>query len=281
MEHTITLDHKVDYKDLYLRLAACLAASHIIVIYGEPKSVFEIMLLPEYYIALLGSTLIAFVLFSIVRFITIKLDRTFSWKERTAERIGMQSFFGLIVPSFCAFFLASFYFYIRGGNILQTTYLQYDFQVVIMQLLLINIYYVAFYFYQQWSHVEKTITALSILEHKAHRPKDTFTVSKGAGNILLHIDDIGYCYRKQDTNYLRTVGGEEFFINLSLDEVQQQLPEEKFFRANRQLLIHRQSIKGYGLLSFGKLEAYLYQALDEEVIISQKRAKDFKKWLEN
>lgn len=280
MEQTITLDHKVDYKDLYLRLAACLAASHIIVIYGEPKSVFEIMLLPEYYIALLGSTLIAFILFSIVRFITVKLDRTYSWKERTAERIGMQSFFGLIVPSFCAFLLASFYFYIRGGNILKTTYLRYDFQVVIMQLLLINIYYVAYYFYQQWAYVEKAVATLVTPNTIAAQEKQTFTVSKGAINIVLQLDQIAYCYRKEESNYLRTTQGEDFFISLSLDEVQQQLPEQKFFRANRQVLVHRQAIKGYDLLAYGKLEAYLYQTLDEEVIISQKRAKDFKRWVD-
>lgn len=279
MEQIITLDHKVSYSDLYLRLAACLAASHIIVVYGESRSVFEIMLVPEYYIAVIGSTIIAFILFSIVRFITIRLDLIFPWRSRTTERIGMQFFFGFVLPSFCAFLLAAFYFYIRGGNILKTTYLRYDFQVVMMQLLLINIYYVAYYFYQQWHNVEKKIAGLYRPDQQQSTTKETFIVNKGAGSIVLHIDEIAYCYRSDESNFVRTAAGEDFFISLSLDEMQQQLPDQKFFRANRQVLVHRQAIKGYGLLAYGKLEAYLHQALDVEVIISQKRAKDFKNWL--
>jgi len=280
MEQTITLDHKVTYPDPYLRLAACLVASHLLVVYGESRTVFEMMLMPEYYIAVTGSTIIAFVLFSIVRFVTIRLDSNFPWRTRTAERIGMQVFFGLVLPSISAFLLAALYFFIRGGNILETTYLRYDFQVVIMQLLLINVYYVAYYFYQQWHHVAQTIAGLSVPDQAMPALKDTFVVSKGAGNIILQLDEIAYCYRKEESNYLRTISGEDFFINLSLDEVQQQLPEEKFFRINRQVLAHRQAIKSYALLPYGKLEGLLTPMLEIDTVISQKRASAFKKWID-
>lgn len=69
--------------------------------------------------------------------------------------------------------------------------------------------------------------------------RDTFHVSKGAANVLLGMDQIAYCYRKDESNFLRTVTGEDFYINLSLDEVQEQLPERNFFRINRQMIAHR------------------------------------------
>ena len=96
---------------------------------------------------------------------------------------------------------------------------------------------------------------------------------------MLPIDEIAYFYRRNDTNFLRTTKGEDFFINESLDEVQQQLPERRFFRANRQLIVHRKALKGFDLLSYGKLEATLVPPIDEEVVISQKRAAAFKKWI--
>eukprot|EP01133_Synstelium_polycarpum_P017051 gene17051-20313_t len=274
-------DVRVEYRDIYLRLAACLIASHILVVYGETKSTFEMMLMPEYYYAVGGSTVIALILFTIMRAINIKLDKKFGWKDKTVQRLGMQVFWGLVVPAIVAFLLAAAYFYFRGANILQTSYLRYDFQVVLMQLLLINLYYVAYYFYQQWTHAEKTISKLALLHNEpATSHKETFLVSKGSGNLLLPLDTIAYFYRNGDNNFVRTINAEDYFVNTSLDDIQQQLPEDRFFRANRQILTHRQAVKGYDLMEYGKLEAKLYPALSIDTVISQKRAKEFKQWVD-
>nr|WP_199078248.1 LytTR family DNA-binding domain-containing protein [Pedobacter sp. ASV19] len=275
-------DVPVEYRDFYLRLAACLIASHILVVYGETRSTFEMMLMPEYYYAVGGSTVIALILFTIMRGINIKLDRKFGWRDKTVERVGMQFFWGLAVPSVVAFLLAAAYFFFRGANILQTSYLRYDFQVVLMQLLLINLYYIAYYFYQQWTHAEKTISQLALLRHEpAASHKETFMVSKGSGNLLLPLDTIAYFYRNGDNNYVRTINAEDYFVNTSLDEIQQQLPEDRFFRANRQILTHRQAVKGYDLMEYGKLEAKFSPALSIDTVISQKRAKEFKQWVDS
>ncbi|WP_214226647.1 LytTR family DNA-binding domain-containing protein [Pedobacter sp. B4-66] len=272
----------IKYNDIYFRMIACLVGAHILVAYGETLSIFQMLLMPYYYYALIPSFLIAAILFYIIRAINIQLDKRFDWAELPIQRAGTQIFFAFIIPAFCAFLLAFAYFVTRGINIFQTTYLKYDFQFILLQLLLINLYYVAYHFYLKWSHAEKTISQLA-LDHIGSQAtaKHTFQVSKGAANLLLPVDGIAYFFREGDSNYLRTANGEDYFVNATLDEVQQQLPEDNFFRANRQLIINRQACKGYDLLSYGKLNIKLQPQLTTDSVVSQKRAVKFKQWIES
>lgn len=273
----------VRYKDLYFRLIACLIGSHIILVYGETMSTFKILLYPGYYLSLLGSFIIAFILFSTIRQVFIKLDRNFDWQQRFAERLGLQIFFGLILPGFAAFLLAFVYFKIRNGsNILKTSYLRYDFQFILVLILAINIYYIAFFFYRKWVLAEQHIQSLrnDIIEDRISINKSAIQVSKGANNIILAVDDIAYLFRDGDSNYLKTMSGENFYLGESLDEMQQQLPEQKFFRANRQLIVNRAACKGFSLMTYGKLDLQLTPKFAGNSVVSQKRAVIFRKWTE-
>jgi DNA-binding LytR/AlgR family response regulator len=148
-------------------------------------------------------------------------------------------------------------------------------------LLLINCYYVASYFYIRWSEAEKSLRQFR--QRHAAQPglaTTTFQVSKGTASLLLEFDEIAYCYREGENNFLRTMAGEDFFIGQSLDEMQQLLPEKEFFRLNRQMLANRSTCKRYHLLTYGKLSAELLPPFKSDVVISQKRAAAFKDWLE-
>jgi hypothetical protein len=212
------------------------------------------------------------------------LDESFDWMEQPVYRIGLQAFFGFMMPFLLAFMLAALYFRIRGVNILRTSYLRYDFQFILLQILIINCYYVSYYFYSRWLQAREVISKISQNINKESltdtKRGGTFQVSKGASNLLLRLEEIAYCYREGESNFLWTINGEDFFISQSLDDVQQQFPEQQFFRLNRQMIAQRQMLKGYQLLSYGKLKAELQPAYKAEVVVSQKRALAFKNWLE-
>ncbi|WP_162903244.1 LytTR family DNA-binding domain-containing protein [Taibaiella koreensis] len=270
----------VQYHDLIFRLTACLIGAHIVVVYGDPRSTFEILLLKSYYLALAGSFVIAFVLFSLMRWIIIRLDHNFDWNRHPAQRAGMQLVAGLGLPALLAFLLAWAYFQLRGGvNILHTSYIRYDFEFIVSLLVMINLYYVAYSFFARWKQAEQLIRSIphtSISEPK----RATYQVSKGATNFLLPMDAIACFYRDQNLNKLRTFENEEYFIEETLDEVTAVLPEDNFFRANRQLIVNREACKGFDLLSYGKLDLRLHPDMSTNTVISQKRAVQFKKWLE-
>ncbi|XHR94277.1 LytTR family transcriptional regulator DNA-binding domain-containing protein [Mucilaginibacter sp. UC70_90] len=279
----LTGSQRVGYHDLYFRIVACLIGSHILIVYGETLSTFQILLIPGYYYSLAGSFAIAMILFAFIRSVVKQLDIKFDWNHRTIERIGMQVLTGLVLPGVMAFLMAFLYFRVRGGiNIFNTSYLRYDFDFIIALLLMINLYYIAYYFYARWHQAEKILRELVIPESNTETvTKTTFRVSKGSGNLLLSLSEIAYIYRNEESNFLRTVNGEDYYITETLDEVQQQLPDEIFFRANRQFVINRSACNGYELLTYGKLKANVSPAFNEEIVISQKRALAFKKWLES
>jgi hypothetical protein len=277
-----TTSQPVQYHDLYLRLAACMLGTHILIVYGETKSTLEMLLTPAYYYAFIGSFIIAFILVSVVRQTFIRLDKVYDWMVQPLVRCCLQLLFGLVIPGILALILAALYFKVRGYNILHTSYLRYDFQFILLQLLLINIYYLAYYFYGRSLQSKSIIENISKTNKVLSNPvlNETFQVSRGLTTLLLPIDEIAYCFRIAESNFLRTIAGEDFFISQSLDEIQQQLPKNKFFRINRQMIAHRQTCKSFDLLSYGKLKTQLQPAYNEEVIISQKRALAFKNWLD-
>lgn len=270
--------HCKPYKDLYFRLILSLAAAHILVAFGEKHSLSELLLMPEYYISVLGSFLIAFILVSTVRWLNIKLDQRVDWMEQPLHRTGLQILLVVMVPGILAFLLAAIYFKLQGINILNTVYLRWDFPLILLMLVLLNVYYIAYYFYLYAIGNEKKADAAD--QPSEEQIKEVFLVNAGAKNIPLPVEEISYFFRVYEVNYLRTADNKDYMISQSLDEVQLQLDNKQFFRANRQLLVNFKACRHFEQLPYGKLQLFVQPEYKETVIISQKRAKQFREWME-
>jgi DNA-binding LytR/AlgR family response regulator len=272
MNDTHPVSKRPGYHDLYFRLALSLLAAHFLIAFGEKESFFELLLMWDYYRSLLFSALIAFILISFIRYVFTRLDKRYDWKMQTAKRLAMQSLWGVAVPAILAFLLAAVYFSMHHIHILDTLYLRFDFPVIVLLLIVLNMYYLVFRFYRQsQAPVEKN--------EESHYRK-TFIVFKGAKSIPVPVDMIAYFFHEGDFNFLRTTNGEDFLVSQSLDEVQAQLDPAIFFRANRQMLIGFGACKHFEPLEFNKLALFIEPPYKEAVIISQKRAKGFKDWME-
>jgi DNA-binding LytR/AlgR family response regulator len=66
----------------------------------------------------------------------------------------------------------------------------------------------------------------------------------------------------------------------SLDEVEELLNPEQFFRANRQFIVNKASIESYRTHFTGKIELRLLVPTKEEIIISKEKAHQFRGWFE-
>src|SRR5690606_37693908 len=131
----------VNYNDFYLRIAMSIAASQILLMYNEQVTFFNLLLQPGYYLSLLGSFLIAFLLVNYIYIVTIGLDKNFDWKNHTTKRLGWQVLLGFAIPALGAFLLAALFFAVNRMNILQTTYLDQDYTIILIMLLIVNLYY--------------------------------------------------------------------------------------------------------------------------------------------
>jgi len=216
------------YNDLYFRIIAAIISAHIIVVIGEDETFFHLLVDKDYYRAMLYSFIIAFLLVNLVYWITRKLDNQYDWKQHKIRRPILQLFFSFFLPSIAAFLLAFTYFKIFGYDIWNTWYLRYDYPIIVLMLLMLNIYYLAFYFYRQWQFTESMIIPV-VANKEESKSKGVFVVQKGAKNIPLQVDTISYFFHNGDFNFVRTFEQEDFIITQALDDVQQQLNEKQFF----------------------------------------------------
>jgi DNA-binding LytR/AlgR family response regulator len=68
-------------------------------------------------------------------------------------------------------------------------------------------------------------------------------------------------------------------LDESLDRLEKQLDPEKFFRLNRQVIIHFQSIKELVAYSKSRVKVMMDPPFGEDAVVSSERSAEFKRWL--
>lgn len=281
MKNTSLVAPPVRYRDFYVRLITAIVAAHIVTVFGETKSTFELLMMPGYYLGFAVSLLIALLLINYIYWITVRLDRKYAWEGKPLVRTLLQLLLGLVVPALLDFLQAWLYMRSYGVDILKTTYVSHDFQYILLMLAILNAYYIAFYFYLRWEQtfqLAKDLTAGEPESKSGPLRQQYFMVSSGSRQIALPLEDICFFYRKEDANYLLTFSGERYYISQNLDDISLQL-SHLFYRANRQLVFNQRTLIGHKSIDNGKIELDLQPPFHEPVVVSSKRAKAFREWV--
>ena len=111
--------------------------------------------------------------------------------------------------------------------------------------------------------------------------KERLIVYKGEELIPLQVSEILY-FSKESKELLRmTAEGKQYHVrNMTMQDLEEQLNPEKFFRLNRQYFIHIRALKRITPFFNSKLKVRLCHCQDEEILVSRERSILFKKWLE-
>ena len=269
----------VRYRDFYFRLIAAVCGALLATEFGGTDGIFTRLMSKWFYIEFFASLLIAYLLIEAIYRITVFLDRYYDWVEHPLLRVGLQLIMGVGIPGLMDFFLAAMYFRIYGMSILNdTNYVVYALPFILMMILLFNVYYVCHYFYLKARRVSKVNTSEGI--ESIPTGKEILTVHHGPKSIPLPVQQISYIYRDGEYNYLQTFGEEHYLIPQSLDQLQEVLNPQQFFRVNRQMILNLKACLNYQPAKFGKLELTLTPAHAKKVIVSQGKARHFKEWIE-
>ena len=122
--------------------------------------------------------------------------------------------------------------------------------------------------------IEALLTQLS--EKKKYR--NYFLLPERDKFIPLPVSNIVYIYIDAKTLKINTTDGKVFYMNHTLDDVMSELDPHEFFRANRQFVVARQSIKDVSVWFGNKLAINLFVATPEKIIVSKARVAEFKVW---
>ncbi len=119
---------------------------------------------------------------------------------------------------------------------------------------------------------------VSELLHR-HEKQNTFLISVRDKIIPLRIEEIAYCYTCNEKVSAYTSDGRVLPMDKSLDKLAKILPAGDFFRANRQFIISRASIRDIAVWFGSRLSLSLQPPAPEKIIISKDRVPEFKRWI--
>lgn len=111
--------------------------------------------------------------------------------------------------------------------------------------------------------------------------KKSFLVFKNNKYINVLTENIACFYIKYESPVIMCFDKQEFFVNYSLDQIQNLLPDKLFFRLNRQYLINFNAVKEVEHYFARKLLVNPVIAMKEKLIVSKEKVTVFLHWLDN
>lgn len=96
--------------------------------------------------------------------------------------------------------------------------------------------------------------------------------------VPLPVSSIIYIYIDAKTVKIVTTGGKNYYMNHTLDDLMSELDPQMFFRANRQFIVSRDSIKDVSVWFGNKLAINLNVEVPEKIIVSKAKVGEFKAW---
>lgn len=118
---------------------------------------------------------------------------------------------------------------------------------------------------------------MEYLEKKEYRTR--FLLPYRDSYVILNVDEITYFYSELGTTFAISFDGSKNAISLTLETLEQQLDPKIFFRANRQYIIHINSILKVHNYFNSKLKLDLKQS-EEKIVVSRLKATALKNWLD-
>lgn len=110
--------------------------------------------------------------------------------------------------------------------------------------------------------------------------KTSFLVFKCNKYITVRTENIAFFYVRNESSMLMCFDGQEYFVNYSLEQIQNLLTDRQFFRLNRQYLINFSAVKEVEHYFARKLFVKLTIPVPDKLLISKEKSCCFLQWLE-
>lgn len=117
-----------------------------------------------------------------------------------------------------------------------------------------------------------------LLSKQSHDKR--FLIRMGQSLRLVHQQDIAYFYTSDKITFMMTREGRKYPVDYTLENLEAMIDPTRFFRINRQYIIHIDAIQQMHAHSKARVRIDLAPPAHEEVIVSTEKSPLFKKWLE-
>ena len=97
--------------------------------------------------------------------------------------------------------------------------------------------------------------------------------------VPVSVADISFIYSTEKNTTICLNSGEQYAYNKSLDAILSILNPHQFFRANKQFVVNRESVRKIAVWYDSRLLVTLSTTTPERLFVSKNRAAEFKQWM--
>lgn len=132
-------------------------------------------------------------------------------------------------------------------------------------------------FFQNLSHKTDPKSFEQLLSVKT---KKRFLISKGENFHYIETADIAHFYSEDGVVFLHTFQNKRYIIQYTLEQLEQQLDNQSFFRVSRNCIAQVKAIEKVAKYFNSRLRLTFLPACPHEVLVSRVRVPDFLKWMD-
>jgi len=119
-----------------------------------------------------------------------------------------------------------------------------------------------------------------VLNLLSNNYKQRFVIKVGEHIRSVPVENILYFYSFEKATFLHTADDHNYVIDYSLEQLENLVDPEMFFRINRKYMITMGSILDIITYSNSRLKIELKYSDDNDVIVAREKVRQFKKWLD-
>jgi len=134
---------------------------------------------------------------------------------------------------------------------------------------------------EAWSdeNTSKIESLLRSIDLKKPAYKSRFLVKSGQSMLTIEVKDIPYFFIDNQLVFIVSKGDRKYLIEHTLDELENFLDPNFFFRINRQMIVSLNAIKKIHPYFNSRLKLDLEPSFPNDVLVSRKKVNQFKGWL--
>jgi two-component system, LytTR family, response regulator len=120
----------------------------------------------------------------------------------------------------------------------------------------------------------------SAMQMMTKQYKERFVVKIGEHIKTINTSEALYFYSQDKATFLQVSENKRYIIDYTLEQVEQLLDPNQYFRINRKYLIQLNALKDIISYSNSRLRLILKDSDEMDAIVSRDKVQDFKKWLD-
>lgn len=111
--------------------------------------------------------------------------------------------------------------------------------------------------------------------------KRRFLISVGEKLKKVEVEQIAYFYAMEKSVFFKTMGNKTLSVDHTLDQLEEMLDPDRFFRINRKYIVNMDSIDEMVMWSRNRIKLNLLPNVSDQddTIVSVNRSSDFRKWM--